>query len=112
MVRSRERHLVARQSRSRAGPLPKDRRKRDDNRRRTRRTNPKANFAPEGSLIIKAGRFARGGSVIVAVLLLCLGVCLTLLSLPASGSQDPSALAMANVLPVDQAANRDAPPLD
>jgi hypothetical protein len=49
----------------------------------------------------------------VAVLLLCLGVCLTLLSLPAIGSQeDPSALAMANVLPVDQLANLNAPPLD
>jgi hypothetical protein len=52
-------------------------------------------------------------SVVVAVLLLCLGVCLTLLSLPARGSQeDPSALAMANVLPVDQVANLNAPPLD
>jgi hypothetical protein len=49
----------------------------------------------------------------VAVLLLCLGVCLTLLSLPAIGSQeDPSALGMANVLPVDQLANLNAPPLD
>src|SRR4029450_13303923 len=28
------------------------------------------------------------------------------------GSQDPSAFEMANVLPVDQWANRDAPPLD
>jgi hypothetical protein len=57
-------------------------------------------------------RFARGVSVVVAVLLLCLGVCLTLLSLPARGSQDPSALGMANVLPVDQVANGNAPPLD
>jgi hypothetical protein len=49
----------------------------------------------------------------MAVLLLCLGVCLTLLSLPASGSQeDPSALGMTNVLPVDQGASRNAPPLD
>ena len=49
----------------------------------------------------------------MAVLLLCLGVCLTLLSLPAIGSQeDPSALGMANVLPVDQLANLNAPPLD
>ena len=48
----------------------------------------------------------------MAVLLLCLGVCLTLLSLPARGSQDPSALGMANVLPVDQLANLNAPPLD
>ncbi len=49
----------------------------------------------------------------MAVLLLCLGVCLTLLSLPARGSQeDPSALGMANVLTVDQGANGNAPPLD
>jgi hypothetical protein len=49
----------------------------------------------------------------VAVLLLCLGVCLTLLSLPVSGSQeDLSALGAANVLPVDQVANLNAPPLD
>jgi hypothetical protein len=48
----------------------------------------------------------------VAVLLLCLGVCLTLLSLPAIGFQDPSALAMAHVLTVDQVANGNAPPLD
>jgi hypothetical protein len=45
----------------------------------------------------------------VAVLLLCLGVCLTL---PDRGSQDPSALGMANVLPVDQVANGNAPPLE
>ena len=52
-------------------------------------------------------------SVVVAVVLLCLGVCLTLLSLPVSGSQeDLSALGMANVLPVDQVANGNAPPLD
>jgi hypothetical protein len=57
-------------------------------------------------------RFARGVSVVVAVLLLCLGVCLTLLSLPAIGFQDPSALAMAHVLTVDQVANGNAPPLD
>jgi hypothetical protein len=48
----------------------------------------------------------------VAVVLLCLGVCLTLLSLPAIGSQDPSALGIANVLPLDQGANGNAPPLD
>jgi hypothetical protein len=65
-----------------------------------------------GSLIFKACRFPRGVSVFVAVLLLCLGVCLTLLSLPARGSQDPSALGMANVLPLDQGANGNAPPLD
>ena len=51
-------------------------------------------------------------SIVVAVVLLCLGVCLTLLSLPARGSQDPSALGMANVLTVDQGANVNAPPLD
>jgi hypothetical protein len=46
----------------------------------------------------------------VAVLLLCLGFSLTL---PDRGSQeDPSALGMANVLPVDQVANGNAPPLD
>ena len=54
----------------------------------------------------------------MAVVLLCLVGCLTFISLTAIGSQggsqeDPSALAMANVLPLDyQAANRDVPPLD
>jgi hypothetical protein len=53
----------------------------------------------------------------VAVVLLCLVGCLTFISLTAIGSQggsqeDPSALAMANVLPLDQGANRDVPPLD
>jgi hypothetical protein len=49
----------------------------------------------------------------VALVLLCLGFSLTLLSLPAKGSQeDPSALGMANVLTVDQGANGNAPPLD
>ena len=62
--------------------------------------------------MVKACRFPRGVSVVVAVLLLCLGLSLTLLSLPARGSQDPSALGMANVLPVDQAANGNAPPLE
>ena len=65
-----------------------------------------------GSLMFKASRFPRGVSVVVAILLLCLIVCLTLLSLPARGSQDPSALGLANMLPVDQVANRDAPPLE
>jgi hypothetical protein len=56
-------------------------------------------------------------SVVVAVVLLCLVVCFTFISLTAIGSQggsqeDPSALAMANVLPLDQGANRDVPPLD
>jgi hypothetical protein len=46
------------------------------------------------------------------MLLLCLGFSLTLLSLPARGSQDPSALRMNNVLPVDQEAKVNAPPLE
>ena len=62
--------------------------------------------------MFKACRFPRGVSVVVAVVLLCLVVCLTLLSLLARGSQDPSALGMNNVLPVDQAANGNAPPLE
>ena len=45
------------------------------------------------------------------LLLLCLGMCLTLLSLPARGSQDPSALGMNHMLPV-QRAPVNAPPLD
>jgi len=64
------------------------------------------------SLKIKAWRFLRSGSVVVAVLLLCLGFGLTLLSLPARGSQDPSAFGMANVQSVDQGPNREAPPQD
>jgi hypothetical protein len=48
-------------------------------------------------------------SVVVVVLLLCLGFCL---SLPPSGSEGPSALGMKNVLHVDQVANENAPPLD
>ena len=64
------------------------------------------------SLKIKAWRFLRSGSVVVAVLLLCLGFSLTLLSLPARGSQDPSAFGMANVQSVDQGPNREAPPQD
>jgi hypothetical protein len=113
MVRSRERHLDARRIRSPDGLVLKDRRRRDDNRGRARRTNPKGGFAPEGSLILKAcRRFARGVSVVVAVVLLCLVVGFTFNSLTAIGSQDPSALAMANVLPVDQGANRNVPPLD
>ncbi len=62
--------------------------------------------------MFKACRFPSGGSVVVAVLLLCLGFSLTLLSLPARGSQDPPALGMANVLTVDQGANVNAPPLE
>jgi hypothetical protein len=59
---------------------------------------------------IKAWRFPGGVSVVVAILLLCLGFSLTLLSLPARGSQDPSAFGMANVQSVDQVANWNAPP--
>jgi hypothetical protein len=65
-----------------------------------------------GSLMSKAGRFPRGVSVVMVVLLLCLGFCLILLSLPAIRSQDPSAFEMANVLPVDPAVRVNAPPLD
>jgi hypothetical protein len=62
--------------------------------------------------LFKACRVRRSVSVVVAVLLLCLVGCLTLLSLPASGSQDPSAIGMANVLSVDQGAIGNAPPLE
>jgi hypothetical protein len=63
-------------------------------------------------LKIKVWRFLRDESGVVAVLLLCLGFGLTLLSLPARGSQDPSAFGMNNVQPVDQRANGNAPSLD
>src|SRR5215204_1640813 len=59
--------------------------------------------------MFKACRFPGSVSVVVAVVLLCLVGCLTLLSLPARGSQDPSALGMANVQSVDQGAIRDTP---
>ena len=59
--------------------------------------------------MFKACRFPRGVSVVVTVVLLCLVVCLTLLSLPARGSQDPSALGIDNVLPL-QRAPVNAPP--
>jgi hypothetical protein len=62
--------------------------------------------------MFKACRFPRGVSVVVAVVLLCLVVCLTLLSLLARGSQEPSAFEMVNVVPVDQVANVNASPLD
>jgi len=58
----------------------------------------------------KAWRFARGVSRVAAALL-CLGVLLSFLSLPATGSAVPSALAMANVAHTDQGANGNAPPL-
>src|SRR5215212_7625 len=65
-----------------------------------------------GSLMFKASRFPRSGSVVVAILLLCLGFSLTLLSMPARGSQDPSALGMNNVPPIDQAVRANALPLE
>jgi hypothetical protein len=51
-------------------------------------------------------------SVVVAILMVCLGVCLPLLSLSVSGSEGLSAPGMTNVLHVDQAANGNDPPLD
>jgi hypothetical protein len=65
-----------------------------------------------GSLMFKASRFHRGVSVVIVVLLLCLIMCLILLSMPARGSQDPSVLGMADVLPIDQVANVNTPPLE
>src|SRR5829696_6406412 len=58
----------------------------------------------------KSWRFARGVSHVAAVLL-CLGVLLFLLTLPAAGSAVSSALAMANVAHTDRGANGNAPPL-
>ena len=63
-------------------------------------------------MIFKACRYPRGRSVVLAVLLLCIGISLTLLSSPARGSLDPSALGMNHVLPADQVANVNAPPLE
>jgi|SRR5919112_493896 hypothetical protein len=62
--------------------------------------------------MFKVCRFPRSVSVVVAVVLLCLGLSLTLLSLPDRGSLDPSALGMNNVLTVEQVANGYAPSLD
>jgi hypothetical protein len=59
--------------------------------------------------LFKAWRFARGVSLVAAVLL-CLG--LFLLPLPATGFEVPSALAMANSPRVDQEANGNGYPLD
>ena len=59
--------------------------------------------------LFKAWRFARGVSLVAAVLL-CLG--LFLLPLPATGFEVPSALAMANSPGVDQEVNEDGYPLD
>jgi hypothetical protein len=61
-------------------------------------------------IIFKACRFARGVPVVVAAVLLCLGVLLSLFVV--SGSEGSSALGMANVLCVDQGANGNAPPQD
>src|SRR5215217_725734 len=63
-----------------------------------------------GSLIFKACRFAHGGLVVVAAVLLCLVVLLSLFVV--SGSEGSSALRMANMLHVDQGANGNAPPQD
>ena len=41
----------------------------------------------------------------ILTVLLCLGACLSLLSLPVSGSEESSTLGIANVLHVDQVAN-------
>jgi hypothetical protein len=65
-----------------------------------------------GSLIIKVCRIPRGESVVVAVLLLCIGISLTLLSSPARGFQDLSAFGMNHVLPADQGTPVNAPSLD
>ena len=65
-----------------------------------------------GSLITKACRYPGGGSVVVAVLLLCIGISLTLLSSPARGFQDLSAFGMNHVLPTDQGAPVKAPSLE
>src|SRR5919107_3338152 len=62
-------------------------------------------------VMFKASRFPRGVSDVMVVLLLCLIVCLILLSLPARGPLDPSALGMNHLLPV-QRAPVSAPPLE
>ena len=48
----------------------------------------------------------------MAAVLLCLGVFLSFLSLPATGSEVPSAFGMDNVAHADQEANGNAPLLD
>ena len=62
--------------------------------------------------MFKASRFPRGWSIVAAILLLCLGFSITLLSLPARGSQGPPALGMNHVLPLDRVASVNAPPLE
>jgi hypothetical protein len=63
-----------------------------------------------GVIIFKACRFARRVPVVVAAVLLCLGVLLSLFVV--SGSEGSSALGKANMLRVDQGANGNAPPQD
>jgi len=63
-----------------------------------------------GSLLFKGCRFARGVPVVVAAVLLCLGVLLSLFVI--SGSEGSSALGKANVLRADQGSNGNAPPQD
>src|SRR5215212_6589546 len=63
-----------------------------------------------GVVIFRARRFARGVPVVAAAVVLCLGVLLS--SFVVSGSAGSSALGMANMLRVDQAANGNAPPQD
>jgi hypothetical protein len=63
-----------------------------------------------GVIIFKACRFAGGVPVVVAAVLLCLGVLLSLFVV--SGSEGSSALGKANILRVDQGANGNAPPQD
>ena len=63
-------------------------------------------------MIFKACRYPRGRSVVLAVLLLCIGISLTLLSSPARGFQDLSTFGMNHVLPADQGAPVNAPSLD
>jgi hypothetical protein len=64
------------------------------------------------SLVLKARRVPPNASVIVVVLLLCLGVCLSSLSLPAGGSRDPLVPGRADVPPVDQWTGANALSLD
>src|SRR5215217_2379865 len=64
------------------------------------------------SLTFKASQFPRGGLIVGAVIVLCLGFSLTLVSSPARGSQDTLALGMNHVLPADQEASVNAPPLE
>ena len=59
--------------------------------------------------LFKVWRFTRGVSLGAAALL-CLGV--LLLPLPATGSEVPSSLVMANLQRVDQGANGNSHPLD